>query len=189
MRQPPSAYVVPSALRDLVLLDMVALIGTTSGAGQHLHLSQPTVSRRCRRLAAELGLGGRLGRAAGERTGDSTCLRLLRKGVNRHRWDAGVLRLGGRRAEQQQLDSLVGIEWVTLDRVPVQRWGTLLRRELLDGVVVGDGDGQEQAWCGCQRHGLQIGRDVTVVQARRHPMIRRLLESRLAAFRVVEMAA
>lgn len=189
MRQPPSAYVVPSALRDLVLLDMVALIGTTSGAGEHLHLSQPTVSRRCRRLAAELGLGSQQGRAAGERTADSICLRLLRKGVNRHRWDAGVLRLGGRRTELQQLDSLVGIEWVTLDRVPVQRWGTLLRRELLDGVVVGDGDGRDQAWRGCHRHGFPIGGNLMVVQARRHPTIRRLLEARLAAFRAAQMAA
>ena len=188
MRQSVPVYVVPSALRDLVLLDMVALTGSTSGAGEHLHLSQPTVSRRCRRLAAELGMSGRFGRAMAERTGDSICLRLLRKGLNRHRWDAGVLRLGGRRAEAEQLAGLEGMEWVALDRVPAQRWATLLRRELLDGVVLRAADPLASGLRGCYHQVLQVGPDPIVVLIRRHPMIRRLLDSRLTVGAAQELA-
>ena len=125
----------------------------------------------------------------GDRYGDSICLRLLRKGVNRHRWDAGVLRLGGCRAEAQHLAALAGIEWVALDRVPVQRWPMLLRRELLDGVVVNAADPLGVAWHGCQRHGLRLGTGCSAVQARRHPMIRQLLQARLGGDSVSELVA
>jgi hypothetical protein len=47
---------MPSALRDLVLVGMLELSGSTSAAASMLNVSQPTASRRNRQLAQELGL-------------------------------------------------------------------------------------------------------------------------------------
>ena len=51
-----SPYIPPQLLRDLHLLDVLELTGTTQLAGQWLAVSQPTVSRRYRRLAPAAAL-------------------------------------------------------------------------------------------------------------------------------------
>jgi hypothetical protein len=52
----PSRYRVPGALRDLVLVDLLELTGSTVATAEALAMSQPSVSRRCQGVARELGL-------------------------------------------------------------------------------------------------------------------------------------
>jgi hypothetical protein len=74
-------YRIPSALRDLVLVDMLELTGSTVGAAQLLNISQPSVSRRYRRIVTELGLERRRSdRAPGRRYGDADRLRRVATG-------------------------------------------------------------------------------------------------------------
>lgn len=132
----PPRYQVPTLLRDLVLLDMLELTGSTVATAQLLHLSQPTVSRRARQVVKQLGLLPRSGRVPGQRFTTPPWLQLLRQGVNRHRHDCGVLRLGGNPAIEAALDPLGWVEWVPLPTKQRQHWPTLLELELLDGLVV-----------------------------------------------------
>ncbi|MFN9568887.1 MAG: LysR family transcriptional regulator, partial [Cyanobacteriota bacterium] len=56
---PPSSasqYRLPEMLQDIRLLDLLELCGSTVQTGQLMNLSQPTVSRRYRSLAADFGL-------------------------------------------------------------------------------------------------------------------------------------
>ncbi len=47
---------MPALLRDIRLLDLLELCGTTAQTGRHLSLSQPTISRRYLSLAKDFGL-------------------------------------------------------------------------------------------------------------------------------------
>ena len=84
-------YRTPNALSDVRVLDLIELSGSTVHAAPLLNLSQPSVSRKRRRMAAELELVP----TTHLRQGDGACLRLLRRAAKRHRLDAGVWRLGG----------------------------------------------------------------------------------------------
>jgi hypothetical protein len=130
-----TAYRIPSVLRDLVLVDMLELTGSTVAAAQLLNLSQPSVSRRYRRLAAELGLQPNRRDKPGRRFCDADWMRLLRQGVNRHRLDCGVLRLGGPAAAEKWIGRSVWAEWIPLPTVSLAHANELLLHELLDGVV------------------------------------------------------
>ena len=130
-------YRIPSALRDLVLVDMLELTGSTVGAAQLLNISQPSVSRRYRRIATELGLERRRSdRAPGRRYGDADWMRLLRQGVNRHRIDCGVLRLGGPAKAEALISRWGWAEWIGLPAVTMAHADELLQEELLDGLVL-----------------------------------------------------
>jgi DNA-binding transcriptional LysR family regulator len=144
MRAFSPPYRIPSALRDLVLVDMLELSGSTAAAAALMNLSQPTVSRRYRQLAQELGLQRDRNKPAGRRFGDAAWLALLRKGVNRHRLDCGVLRIGGPRPAAAELAGCPWVEWVHLDQHGLQHWPALLQLELLDGVLL-DGEGDQRA--------------------------------------------
>ncbi len=131
-----NAYRIPSLLRDLVLVDMLELTGSTVAAARLLNLSQPSVSRRYRRLADELGLQPNRSRQPGRRFSDADWMRLLRQGVNRHRLDCGVLRLGGPSAVGPLLHHWPWVEWVPLHRKSLDHSDALLEHQLLDGVVL-----------------------------------------------------
>jgi len=70
-----ASYRTPNALSDVRVLDLIELSGSTVRAAPLLNMSQPSVSRRRRRLAAELGLVS----TSQLRQGDGACLRLLRQ--------------------------------------------------------------------------------------------------------------
>ena len=133
---PRRPYRIPALLRDLVLVDMLELTGSTVAAAQLLNLSQPSVSRRYRRLATEMGLQQQRGRQPGRRFCDADWMRLLRQGVNRHRLDCGVLRLGGSAAIEPLMSSWPWAEWVPLPAASLNHSNTLLELDLLDGVVL-----------------------------------------------------
>ena len=132
----PMPYQIPSALRDLVLVDMLELTGSTVAAAQLLNLSQPSVSRRYRRLAAELGLKRSASDRPGQRYGDAEWMRLLRQGVNRHRLASGVLRVGGLAGSLDALPHRHAVQWIPLGPMVIDHWPALLEQELLDAVLL-----------------------------------------------------
>ena len=136
---PRSLYRIPSVLRDLVLVDMLELTGSTVAAAQLLNVSQPSVSRRYRRLAAEMGLQQQRSSSPGRRFCDAVWMRMLRQGVNRHRLACGVLRVGGPAAAEPLVSGWIWAEWVPLPAASLSHSSALLELDLLDGVVL-DGD-------------------------------------------------
>ena len=98
-----TGYQIPAVLQDLVLVDMLEITGSTVAASRILNLSQPTVSRRYRALAEDLGLRRIRKGEPGARFGDSPCLQLLRKGANLHRWQQGVLRIAAASSHRASL--------------------------------------------------------------------------------------
>ncbi len=54
--QPSAPYRIPAALRDLQLVDLLELTGSTTASAVQSGLSQPSVSRRYRSVAVDLGL-------------------------------------------------------------------------------------------------------------------------------------
>lgn len=73
-------YRVPTVLRDLQLVDLLELTGSTTASAAQIGLSQPSVSRRYRALAAELGLQRLTDEPIGKRFGHAPLLQLLRRG-------------------------------------------------------------------------------------------------------------
>ena len=169
-------YRIPELLRDLLLIDMLELSGSTLAAAQLLNLSQPTVSRRYRAVAEELGLIRSSSQEPGRRFGDSDCLRLLRKVANLHRWQSGVLRVGINHEKGPDLPVLHWIQWVELSSTPRNHWGTLFRHELLDAVAFADGEQIDDCL-----HAIKLNTCTTVIADfqllyRRHPRIERLIQ-------------
>lgn len=133
-------YRIPGCLRDLVMVDLLELTGSTTATAALLQLSQPSVSRRYRALALELGLTRGTKKPLGRRYGDTAWLELLRRGVNRHRLGCGVLRVGGPASQRDGTDGLAWIEWVELSGPALGQWPQLLRLELLDAVLLENTD-------------------------------------------------
>ncbi len=73
-------YRIPTVLRDLQLVDFLELTGSTTASAAQIGLSQPSVSRRYRALAAELGLQRLTDEPIGKRYGHAPWLQLLRRG-------------------------------------------------------------------------------------------------------------
>ncbi|MEB3332744.1 MAG: hypothetical protein VKI83_09680 [Synechococcaceae cyanobacterium] len=131
-----STYRIPSCLRDLVMVDLLELTGSTMATAAMLEVSQPSVSRRYRALAGDLGLARQNHRPVGSRYGDTDWMVLLRRGVNRHRLSCGVLRIGGPPSLGDGLRDCCWAEWVKLGRQPLAHWPQLLELELLDAFAL-----------------------------------------------------
>ena len=82
---PPRPYRVPASLRDLVMIDLLELTGSTTATAELLAMSQPSVSRRYRTMARDLGLQRQNDAPVGRRFSDTPWVGWLRKGVNYHR--------------------------------------------------------------------------------------------------------
>jgi len=134
---PPSPYRSPELLEDIRLLDLLELTGNALQTGELLQLSQPTISRHNRRLAADLGLQQYPRCAAVPlRYGDGACLRLLRRASKRHRLDAGVWRLGSDGWGHGSLAQDLRVLPVPARFRPLLEWQALVRAHLLDGALV-----------------------------------------------------
>ncbi len=133
---PREPYRIPAVLRDLQLVDLLELTGSTTASAAQSGLSQSSVSRRYRALAADLGLHRLTHDPMGMRFGHTPWLQLLRQGINSHRLAWGVLRIGGAEAAAMGLQGQVGVEWITLGRRQLQHWQPLLQLELLDAVAL-----------------------------------------------------
>jgi hypothetical protein len=129
-------YRIPTVLRDLQLVDLLELTGSTTASAAQIGLSQPSVSRRYRALAADLGLQRHPDDPIGKSYGHTPWLQLLRQGINSHRLASGVLRIGGAERAAMGLKGQCGVQWVTLGRRQWQHWHPLLQLELLDAVAL-----------------------------------------------------
>lgn len=133
--RPAKHYRLPQLLHDIRLLDLLELTGTTQHASHLLSLSQPTVSRRYRSLAADFRLSRDLrGRIC--RYGSSPAIRLLRHSCRWHRLQAGVARFS---ADLLHQHLFAGFDWLL--PVPscfraLDDWLDLVRQGVLDGALV-----------------------------------------------------
>lgn len=118
------------------MVDLLELTGSTTATAAQMGLSQPSVSRRYRALAADLGLERLPGEPIGRRYGHTPWLQLLRQGLNSHRLAAGVLRIGGEASLAAALSDSLAVQWVTLGRQHQHHWQGLLQLELLDAVAL-----------------------------------------------------
>lgn len=137
---PSTAYRIPSALRDLVMIDLLEITGSTTATAELLAMSQPNVSRRYRALAHDLGLERRIDAPVGRRFGHAPWISLLRRGVNHHRLARGCLRVGGPPALAARLAGVPWAQWVHLGKAQRLHGPHLLRLELLDALAL-DHDG------------------------------------------------
>ncbi|MDI9407444.1 MAG: LysR family transcriptional regulator [Chitinophagaceae bacterium] len=133
---PREPYRIPAVLRDLQLVDLLELTGSTTASAAQSGLSQSSVSRRYRALAADLGLHRLDRNPIGKRFGHTPWLQLLRQGINSHRLALGVLRIGGADAAAMGLQGQGEVEWITLGRRQLQHWQPLLQLDLLDAVAL-----------------------------------------------------
>lgn len=136
--EPPGAYRIPTALRDLVMIDLLEITGSTTATAELLTMSQPNVSRRYRSVARDLGLERHSDAPVGRRFGHTSWITLLRRGVNHHRLANGVLRVGSGRELEPLIAEVPWAHWVLLGRQQQQEWRSLLALELLDAVAVAD---------------------------------------------------
>jgi hypothetical protein len=129
-------YRLPELLQDIRLLDLLELCGSTVHASAVLSLSQPTVSRRYRALAADFNLERDLRRRGDCCFGSSTTMRLLRLGSRAHRLACGVARIGGDLLHQPLL---AGLDWL-LPSPPrfrcLESWLELVHQGVLDGALI-----------------------------------------------------
>jgi hypothetical protein len=136
MNHPSPPYLPPQLLRDLHLLNVLELTGTTHLAGQWLAVSQPTVSRRYRRLAADFGLKPTRRGAKVCRFGSSMSLRQLRHGLRWHRFEAGLVGLASDPLHQGLLEGLPSRLPMPMRFRPANQWGHLVREAVLDAALV-----------------------------------------------------
>jgi DNA-binding transcriptional LysR family regulator len=131
-----SHYRPPELLRDIRLLDLLELCGTTSQASRLLGLSQPTVSRRYHRLRQDLDLVRERYPLWSCGYGTTPTLRLLRLGCRAHRLAAGVARIG---SDLLHHPLLTRCPWLlpTPQRFrAAANWLELVRQGVLDGALI-----------------------------------------------------
>jgi hypothetical protein len=139
--RPPSLaqahpYRLPKLLEDIRLLDLLELSGTTVRTSRLMQLSQPTISRRYRSLAADFGLVRDRRQLWGCGYGTSASMRLLRLGCRAHRLAAGMARIG---SDLLHHPLLAGCPWLlpTPQRFRAAAyWLELVRQGVLDGALI-----------------------------------------------------
>ena len=129
-------YRLPKLLEDIRLLDLLELCGTTVRTSRLMQLSQPTISRRYRSLAADFGLVRDRRQLWGCGYGTSASMRLLRLGCRAHRLAAGKARIG---SDLLHHPLLAGCPWLlpTPQRFRAAAyWLELVRQGVLDGALI-----------------------------------------------------
>ena len=133
-----SPYRIPAALRDLVMLDLLELTGSTTATAELLAMSQPSISRRYRSLARDLGLERQSAAPVGRRFADAPWISDLRRGINRQRLSSGVMRVGSASKLEAEFAGVPWAQWVRLGRQQQLEWHLLLALELLDAIAFTD---------------------------------------------------
>ena len=96
------------------MIDLLELTGSTTATAELLAMSQPSVSRRYRSMARDLGLQRQNDAPVGRRFSDTPWVGWLRKGVNHHRLANGALRVGSGQELQPLLENSPWAHWVSL---------------------------------------------------------------------------
>jgi hypothetical protein len=174
----PRPYRIPAPLRDLVMLDLLELTGSTTATAELLALTQPSVSRRYRSVALELGLSRQDDAPLGRRFADAPWVTLLRRGVNHQRLAGGVLRVGGNRALEDAFSGVPWVQWIGLGREQQQQWRQLLALELVDAIALSEPpdlrDGPDIASLPLIQLRCRQGRSL-VLLCRRDPLVLEIL--------------
>jgi hypothetical protein len=129
-------YRPPQLLRDVQLLDLLELTGSTQQASRHLAISQPSVSRRYQRLARDFGLRREPRRRFGCRFGSNGSIRYLRLAAREHRIAAGLAALGCDLLHRPLLEGIEGLLLPPSRFLPAADWGHLLREGVVDAVLL-----------------------------------------------------
>jgi len=140
-RRPPALiqapdYRLPKLLEEIRMLDLLELYGTTVQTSRVLWVSQPTISRRYRRLATEFGLVRDRRQLWGCGYGTSATMRLLRLGCRAHRLAAGVARLGSDLLHQHLLADCPWLLPTPQRFRAAANWLELVRQGVLDGALI-----------------------------------------------------
>jgi len=131
------SYRLPALLGAIDLVDLLELCGTASATAGAMGISQPTVSRRYRALAADLGLR-RWGQSGPQQLiyGETTCLRLMRQAYQWHRLEAGLVRLAANPCQGLLLEGLPADPRLPLRFRQPGSWRRLLEAAVIDGALL-----------------------------------------------------
>jgi hypothetical protein len=129
-------YRLPKLLEEIRMLDLLELYGTTVQTSRVLWVSQPTISRRYRRLAADFGLVRDRRQLWGCGYGTSATMRLLRLGCRAHRLASGVARLGSDLLHQHLLADCPWLLPTPQRFRAAANWLELVRQGVLDGALI-----------------------------------------------------
>lgn len=132
----PQSYRIPAVLRDLLIIDLMEITGSTTTTAKLLAMSQPSVSRRWRSVVRDLGLQRQRNGPVGQRYTNAPWIAGLRRGLNVHRLSAGFLRVGSCHSLEAQVLQLPWAQWVPLGREQQVQWRSLMDLELLDAIVL-----------------------------------------------------
>ena len=99
---------------------------STTATAELLAMSQPSISRRYRSLARDLGLERQSGAPVGRRFADAPWITLLRRGINHHRLARGVLRIGINPHQDAAFAEVPWAQCIRLGRQQRTHWRTLL---------------------------------------------------------------
>jgi hypothetical protein len=129
-------YRPPQLLRDVLLLDLLELTGSTQQASRHLDLSQPSVSRRYQRLADDFALRRDQRMPWGRRFGSNGSIRHLRLAARAHRLAAGMVALGCDLLHRPLFEGLEGVLLPPARFLAGHDWLYLLREGVVDAALV-----------------------------------------------------
>lgn len=132
----PPGYRPPQLLRDVQLLNVLELTGSTLRASRHLALSQPSVSRRYKRLAHDFGLRRDRRLGWGHRFGSNGSIRHLRLAARSHRMAAGQVALGSDPLHWPLFRGLDGLLSPPPCFLPGAVWCHLVREGVVDAALV-----------------------------------------------------
>ena len=132
----PLRYQLPQLLRDVLLLDLLELTGSTQQASRHLDLSQPTVSRRYQRLADDFALRRDQRLPWGRRFGSNGSIRHLRLAARSHRLACGMVALGCDLLHRPLFEGGEGLLLPPARFLTGHDWVHLVREGVVDAALV-----------------------------------------------------
>ena len=132
-----TTYRQPELFDGLNTLDFLELCGSMAAAATPLNLSQPTVSRRYRKISRDFGLNKATRRTIDDlQYGETECIRLLRRAFQSHRLASGVLRIGSDPLRQGLIDGARQVQPVPAQFRHVRWLHRLVESSILDGALV-----------------------------------------------------
>ncbi len=132
-----TSYRYPELFDGLNTLDLMELCGSMVAAAGPLNLSQPTISRRYRKISRDFGLNKATRRTIDDlQYGETECIRLLRRAFQSHRLASGVLRIGSDPLRQGLIDRARQVQPVPAQFRHVRWLHRLVESSILDGALV-----------------------------------------------------
>jgi hypothetical protein len=132
-----TTYRQPELFDGLNTLDFLELCGSMAAAAGPLNLSQPTISRRYRKISRDFGLNKATRRTIDDlQYGETECIRLLRRAFQSHRLASGVLRIGSDPLRQGLIDGARNVLPVPALFRHARFLHRLVESSILDGALL-----------------------------------------------------